>query len=206
MEQDEQKKQNDPELLDIPQEEDKLSKLRNRLRERYPDDDLDDDDTLYGRVNEDYDNYEDELNTHRDQAQKLSDMFSSDPRSAAFLQDWQSGEDPVVSLVRRFGLEIRDILDDPERQSELAEANQQYLEQVAENKRLDEEYEANQAESLAYLEQLQDELGLSDEVIDNAVALLIGIVRDGIIGKFSPDSIEMALKAVNYEQDLSLQA
>lgn len=191
------------EAVNNPPLEDKRTKLRDRIKERYPDDDLDDDDTFYDRVNKDYDDYESELGTHREQAQKLSDMFSTDPRSAEFLQDWQAGEDPVMSLIKRFGVEIRDILDDPDRQEEIAEANQQYLLQVAENKRLDEEYQANQAESLDYLERLQDERGIPDEEIDAAMALLIGIVRDGIVGKFSPETIEMALKAVNYERDLN---
>ena len=48
-----------------------------------------------------------------------------------------------------FGTEIKDAIDDPERLEAIAEANKEYVERVAESKKLDEEYQANLADSLA---------------------------------------------------------
>ena len=70
-------------------------------------------------------------------------MMSADPRSAQYLTDWANGEDPVVGLVRNFGAEIKDVLEDPEMQDKLAEANKEYVERVAKNKALEEEYSNN---------------------------------------------------------------
>ena len=51
---------------------------------------------------------------------------------------------------------------------------------------------------------MQQEQGLSDDDIDNAMDLLLGIMKDGLIGKFSPESINIALKALNHDSDVAL--
>ena len=43
--------------------------------------------------------------------------------AAAFLADMHGGKDPFVSLVRNFGMEIENVIDDPAMQEELAAAN-----------------------------------------------------------------------------------
>lgn len=174
-----------------------------RLRKKYPEKKFEDDEEIYGQISDDYDNYEAELEGYRSREKSLSDMFAADPRSAQFLTDMHNGIDPVLGLVRNFGMEIKDVLDDPEMQDKIAEANKDYLERVANSKKLDEEYEKNMDTTLETLRQFRAERGMSDEQIDKLVELLLGIVRDGVMGKFSTETLDMASKALNYDADVA---
>ena len=137
-----------------------------RLRKKYPGKKFEDDEEIYGQISDDYDQYEHELDGYRGREKALGDMFSADPRSAQFLADMHNGQDPVLGLVKNFGIEIKDVLDDPEMQDKIAEANKEYVERVAKSKQLDEEYEKNMEVSLETLRQFQEERGMSDEQID----------------------------------------
>lgn len=174
-----------------------------RLRKKYPEKKFEDDEEIYGQISDDYDNYEAELEGYRSREKSLSDMFAADPRSAQFLTDMHNGIDPVLGLVRNFGVEIKDVLDDPEMQDKIAEANKDYVERVANSKKLDEEYEKNMDTTLETLRQFKAERGMSDEQIDKLVELFLGIVRDGVMGKFSTETLDMASKALNYDADVA---
>lgn len=174
-----------------------------RLRKKYPEKKFEDDEEIYGQISDDYDQYEHELERHRGMEKSLSDMFAADPRSAQFLTDMHNGNDPVLGLVRNFGVEIKDVLDDPEMQDKIAEANKEFVERVANSKKLDDEYEKNMDATLETLRQFQSERGMSDEQMDQVVDFLLGIVRDGVMGKFSAETLDMACKAINHDEDVA---
>ena len=159
-----------------------------RLRKKYPDKKFEDDEEIYGQISDDYDQYEQELEGLRGREQSLSNMFAADPRSAQFLTDMHNGKDPVLGLVRNFGVEVKDVLDDPEMQDKIEEANKEYIERIAKSKKLDEEYEANMDATLETLRKFQAERGMSD---------------DGVMGKFSTETLDMACKALNYDADVA---
>ena len=48
----------------------------------------------------------------------------------------------------------------------------------------------------------QDELGLTDEQVDSAWNFIRSIQDDGVIGVVRPEVFDMALKAINYDQDM----
>lgn len=174
-----------------------------RLRKKYPEKKFDDEEDIFGTIYDDYDQYEQELDGYKGREKQLSDMFAADPRSAQFLTDMHNGTDPVLGLIRNFGIEIKDVLDDPEMQDKIAEANKEYVDRIANSKKLDEEYEGNMDTTLDTLRQLQTERGMSDEQIDQVVEFLLGIVRDGVMGKFSTETLNMACKALNYDADVA---
>lgn len=176
-----------------------------RMRAKYPDKKFEDDEEIYGQISDDYDQYEQsiqELEGYKINEKAISDMLSADPRSAQFLADMHNGKDPILSLVNQFGLHIKDILDDPEMQEAIAEENKQYVERVAKSKALDEEYEKNLETSLETLRQFQEERGMSDEQIDEVGAFAINMINDGVMGKFSRETLEMIVKALNYDGDV----
>lgn len=174
-----------------------------RLRKKYPEKKFEDDEEIYGTISDDYDQYEQELDGYKGREKTLSDMFAADPRSAQFLTDMHQGNDPVLGLVRNFGIEIKDVLDDPEMQDKIAEANKEYVDRIAKSRQLDEEYEKNMDASLETLRKFQQERGLSDEQIDAVVDNLLAIVRDGVMGKFSPETLDMMVKAINHDEDVA---
>lgn len=180
----------------------KREKMLARMKERYPDKTFDDDEALYGQINDDYDDYDHQLQGYKEREQSLSDLFTSDPKSAKFLTDWRNGKDPAVALVDMFGDDFVDELKKPEKQEELAAASKAYAERVAKEKDYEDQYNENIEATRATVEQLQEEEGLSDDEIDDAMEFLITIMKDGILGKFSADSIRMALKAIHHDEDV----
>lgn len=193
-------------MADTKETKSKREEQLERLRKKYPDKKFADDEEIYGQISDDYDQYEKELSAYKDREKELSDMFSSDPRSSQFLADMHNGKDPVLGLVRNFGIEIKDVLDDPEMQDKIAEANKEYVERVARSKQLDEEYEKNMKETLSTLNAFQEARGMSDEEIDEVTEAMIGIVRDGIVGKFSKETLSMIADALNHDKDVASAA
>lgn len=177
-----------------------------RIKSKYPDREFADDEALWGQVNDDYDGYDKELSEYKEREKSLSDLFTSDPRSASFLTNWRKGGNPAVELVRMFGDDFMEELQNPDRQEELAKASQEFAERVAKEKEFDEQYKANISETLATLEQIQNEEGKTDEEIDAAMDFLVRIMKDGILGKFSKESIEMAFDAINHDEDVKAAA
>lgn len=173
-----------------------------RLKGKYPDKEFADDEAMFGQIYDDYDNYDKELEYYKGHEQKLNDMFAADPRSAKFMHDWREGKHPAVALVEMFGDDFVEELKDPKRQKELAEASKAYAERVAKEKEYEEQYVKNIDESRDMVARLQKEEGLTNADIDRAMAFLGGVVRDGIVGKFSPDMIHMALNALDHDADV----
>lgn len=173
-----------------------------RLKAKYPDREFADDEALFGQINDDYDGYDKELSGYKEREKALSDLFASNPQSAAFLTDWRKGEDPIIGMVRKFGDDFKAALEDPEKQEALAAANKEFAERIAQEKEYEGEYQKNLDETLTTLETMQQEEGLPDEDIDSAMDFLVGIVRDGIMGKFTRESIEMAIKAIRHDSDV----
>lgn len=174
-----------------------------RLKVKYPEGNFEDDEAIFSQINDDYDNYDSEIEGYKEREGAFAEMFDADPRSATLIMDMKNGEDPTMGLIRRFGLEIKDVLDDPEMQEKIAEANKEYLDRVAKEKELEEAYQTNLAESLETISSIQEEKGYSDEQIDQAFEWLMGIIQDGVVGKFTPEVIEMAMKAQNYDADVA---
>ncbi len=181
-------------------------KAMEYLKNRYPDKEFADDEAVFGQISDDYDDYDKKINEYKEREDKLSGMFSADPRSAYFLSEWKENGDPVIALVRQFGTDIKDAIDDPERQEEIAAANKDFVERVAKEKELEEQYQNNLEESLKTIEAMQQEKGMSDDEIDKAMEFLVNIMRDGILCKFSRESIEMALKAIGHDADVAAAA
>lgn len=178
----------------------------SRLKGKYPDQDFESEDALFGKINDDYDEYDKQLADYKEREASLANMFTADPRSAAFMMSWKNGEDPTVSLIRQFGTEIKEAIDDPERQEEIAAAQKEFVERVAQEKEYETMYKKNLDESLSVIEAIQNEAGLSDDEIDKIMEFVITIVKDGVLGKFSRETIEMARKALNHDADVTQAA
>lgn len=175
-----------------------------RLKAKYPDRDFTDDETLFGQINDDYDESDRRLSEYDKERQDLSEFLSDNPRAAAFLSLWKKGEDPLSALISTFGDDFKAALEDPDKVEELAAANKEYVDRLAQAEDYETQYQNNIAQTLSTIDKIQSEQGLSDEDVDAAMDFLVGIVRDGLLGKFSEESIAMARKALGYEEDVAL--
>jgi hypothetical protein len=190
--------------IDNQQVKKKRDLTLEKLKSRYPDKQYDDDEALFGQINDDYDDYDQKIKKYQDNENALTDLFTKDPHSAQFLTNWRNGSHPAVELVRQFGPDFVEELKDPERQKDLAEATKEYAERVQKEKEYEDTYQRNIEQSRSDVEALQQEEGLSDEDIDKAMGFLATIMSDGIVGKFTKDTVKMAVNAVKYDDDVAL--
>ena len=175
-----------------------------RLRKKYPEKKFEDEEEIFGQISDDYDAFEAENGAMKERERSLSNMFRENPEAAFILNDMREGKDPVMSLVRRLGIEVRDVMDDPAMQEELEAANKEYLDRVAKSKQLDEEYERNMDTTLnKTLPEYQQQNGLSDEQIDAIGAAWVQIIREGIMGILSPETITLIANALNHDADVA---
>jgi len=180
-------------------EKSKRELFGERLKTKYPDREFADDEELFGQIDEDYNDYDNQIGEYKDRESKLVDLFSKDPRSAQFLTDMAKGNDPWISVIERLGIDgVTDLLNDPDKQEEYAEANKKWAERLAKEKELEELAQQNFAESMERLSQRN----LDDETIDAAMNLIRDIVDDAVVGKYSDETIDMALKALNHDSDV----
>lgn len=178
--------------------------LGERLKKKYPDREYADDEALFGQINDDYDEYDKALSGYKERESKLTDLFTRDPRSAEFITDMAQGKDPWASLINRIGIDgVKEMLDDPARMEEFAKNNKEYVERIAKQKGLVEEWEKNMTATLSMLEQKQQELGLTDEQVDAAADWIKDVTNDAVIGIIKPETIDMALKAINHDADVA---
>lgn len=190
-------------MADNQQVKTKKELALERLKGKYPEKTFEDEEELFGQINDDYDEYDGKVKEYQEHEQGLFDMMSADPRSAKFLSDWKKGEDPAIGLVRAFGMEIKDAIDDPEKLEAIAAANKEYVERVAKSKELEEEYQENLEKSLLNLDEYQKANGLTDAQVDEAMEFLGKIISDGIVGIFTPETIDMAMKAIHHDSDVA---
>jgi len=69
-------------MAEVKQVKSRRDQLGERLKKKYPDREYADDEALFGQINDDYDEYDNQLNGYKERESKLTDMFTRDPRSA----------------------------------------------------------------------------------------------------------------------------
>lgn len=172
-----------------------------RLKVRHPETDYADDEAIYGAINNDYDEDQKALEGYKANEKAMSDMMSSDPRSATFLQAMKGGKNPFTEMVRNFGDDMVDYLSDPENADEVAKAQDDYLKRVAEGNKLTEEYDKNMEESLKVFAQMDEEFG--EETTDELVGKLMVVANDVIRGKFTKETLDLFRLAQNHDRDVA---
>ena len=115
-----------------------------RLKAKYPDREFADDEALFGQINDDYDGYDKELSGYKEREKALSDLFASNPQSAAFLTDWRKTAKTLSSVwCANSGMISRLHLKTPKMQEALAAANKEFAERIAQEKEYEGEYQKN---------------------------------------------------------------
>lgn len=182
--------------------ESKRDAYLKKLREKYPGDNFDDDEAIFGRVAEDEAARDEQVSKYETESGKLLDMYTRDPRSAAFFENWRNNGDPLVFLIRELGDDFKAALDDPERAEEISKAHSDWLAKVAKEKELQEQAADNLNATLQTLEEFQKENDLTDEEASKIFDFVYKIIGDGIMNVITKDTFAIAAKALNYEKDV----
>lgn len=191
-------------MAEYKQVKSRRDQFGERLKKKYPDRQYADDEALFGQINDDYDEYDNQLSGYKERESKLTDMFTNDPRSAQFITDMAQGKDPWTSLINRIGIDgVKEMLDDPAKMDEFAASNKEYVDRMAKEKGLEEEWGKNMKTTLTMFEQKQQEHGLTDEQIDAVADYVKEITNDAVIGIIKPETVDMVLKALNHDADVT---
>lgn len=179
------------------------AKFFARFKESHPDANTEDEETLYGVINDDYEKYDTDLKSAQEREQAMVDLYASDPRTAALLTAWKSGEDPILFLIRTYGDEFLEALRDEARQEEFAKAYAEYLEKVAKSKDFEEKYVTNLQQSIDTIDEMVAEGEISQEDCDEVIGNITNTISNGIYGKYERETILMYLKALHHDEDVA---
>lgn len=175
----------------------------DRVKAKKPDLNIDDEETFYGSINDDYDAYDGELNGYKENEGKLLAAFNKDPRIASMFLAMTKGENPLLYLIDNFGQDdIRAALDDPDMKDKIVEKHNSYLERQLKSSKMEEDAKQNITGSLDALEAAKEELGCSDEDADKAFELFVQIQEDAIVDKVSKETWALILKGITRDADM----
>lgn len=176
-----------------------------RMTERFPDRKFDGEDPeeRYGAFLEYDDGMQSRLSKHKESDSKLKGLFKKDPRFASYLSGVVEGDDPASGFVRHFGKDVLDMAGDEEKMAAITEANQEYLNRIAESDKLREEQAANIEASAASIADFQNEKGMSPEEMEKFLGECYVVVENALLGKIDQRFLEIMYKGMNYESDVN---
>lgn len=180
-------------------------RMKERYSKKYPDRNFNDENAesaIDDLALEDIEGMESRLGEYETNSKKLTDLFKNNTRAAQMFLTMSNGGNPIQYFIENFGDEFIDAMESEEGKQAFLESHDKWLKKVADNKKLDEEREANFTESINALQKFQEEKGLSDEETVAIFEKLNGIGSDLVMGIYTPESFQMAYSALNYDKDV----
>ena len=200
------KKKNEQTETPMDKEQSLSDIIRQRVMSRKEGRKIASDDDFYGALGEDYDEF-DKMKCEYDGLRKDADdivaMFESNPETADLWLAVKNGRDPISFIIEEIGVDgLREILDDPERLEDIAEANQKYLERVADEDKFKEEYASNNQISLANDAKAVEDGIMTEEELKKAHESLKRKLNDFLMGKWTTQDLLAELKSIKYDEDV----
>lgn len=180
----------------------KREAFRERMAQRKPDLNLDDEDAYYdymGNVMDEYDTYRESSEIMRrnlEQSPALTDLLTAARGNKDF--------DLVVWLVEYEGLDLDALRDDPEYMVKLTEARNKQLAQRAKKEETDKQIEENIPKSIEALHAKKAELGLSDEQASSILAEIFQMGSDLELGIVPIRIFELMAKGMTRDADVEM--
>lgn len=175
----------------------KKDTFRERFSKRYPEIDMEDEESYYGAGNDlldKYDGYEESTGKMRERISK-SPLFAEMIVAAGKQDDF----DPIVWMVQNKGLDLKAIAEDEEYAQKLADAHNTYLEKLAKQDEIEKQMADNMPASVEAIRAKATELGLTDDQSEEVLGKLYAVMDDLIVGKIDPAMFEMMAKGMNYD-------
>ena len=180
----------------------KREAFRERMAQRKPDLNLDDEDAYYdymGNMMDEYDTYRESSEIMRrnlDASPALTDMLTAAKGNKDF--------DPVIWMIEYEGLDLDALRDDPEYMAKLTEARNKSLAQRAKREETDKLIEANIPKSVEALVAKRDELGLTDEQAQEILKEIFEMGSNLEIGIVPIKMFELMAKGLTRDTDVEM--
>lgn len=180
--------------------------LRDRFKQDYPEDDYDTDEDgelLGGRIMDRLNANNEELTKRRGDDDKLRQLFASNAATGRFFTRWAAGEDPLNLYAEVFGDKLIETLQAEDGAERVKKGMEKYFANIKANDEASELFETNANETMATIEKMEAEEGISDEVMQKALDLGATIGTDMAVGKITPENLRVLLKAVTHDEDVT---
>lgn len=184
-------------------------KIKQRLSTRYPDksfvgqDGNEDTNAIDDSLEEMLGEYERGAEEYNENSKKLTNLFAGDPRSAQAFTAWAHGGNLLSHLVENFGDDFKAALESEEGKEQFLEAHNKWLDKVANNRKAEEEADANFKTSIQTLEAFQSEHNLTDEEAIAVFDKVHTIGSEMVKGIYTTESFLMAYKAMHHDGDVA---
>lgn len=185
-----------PEQNGASEEETPRSKFKKFYGERKPDLNMEDEEALFGSLNDDYAEY-DRMKRGED---RLNEMMDEDEDFARFLKGIAKKEGFIASLYNTLGDRIIEAAKDPEARKMLEEEHKKKLEAEAKNKKLNDEFDDNILNSVKRMREIAEKEGVDDETVQKAFKLYDDLYEEYITGDYKEETLRLLLKGINYDK------
>lgn len=174
--------------------------LRERMSKKFPDrgfsvqdaqEGSDDSDALAQAIVDTLDEYD-------KYGSQLNDLFSTDVRSAEFINAWVNSGDPRSALIETFGDEFFDAAKSEEAKTKFKGQLEDWRKRKKAEDDTRAEYDANWTKSLEDLESWGNEKGLTQEQKVQVILKLADVSENAIRNVYTPESFEMAWNALRF--------
>ena len=188
----------------------KKDTFNERVLSKRPDLNIDNEDEYYAALSEDYDNYDnqtkaltEENERYKNNEKMIVDFVTANKNNGMYLDDLMNGKDIFESAVSRHGYDgVLEYLQSEEAREKYRAADEEYRNRLDRNKALDEESTKNLAKTDKALLAAIEEGRFTRDECTKAIDFLMDI-NDGLnVNHCKPEWIEMALKAMNHDNDV----
>ena len=171
-----------------------------RFTEKYPDVDIQNEDSYYDQANRLMDDYENYENATRNLIEALdgNEEFMEMLTQACTQQDF----DPVVWMVEKRGLDLQEAMQNPDYAAVIAKAHSKYLEEEAAKRDIDNEMKTNLPESLKLIDEKAKQLDINDEEKNQLIALMLQMGEDMVKGILSDKLFEMIARGKDFDSKM----
>lgn len=171
-----------------------------RYKADYPDDNYEDEEAIYGRMNQRNADY-DRLRTNDDNFRKL---VNEHPEYGGMVADMMEGKNFIESFLARFSDEdITAARNDPEMAKKLADAQAEYLKGIEDSKKLREEGDANIQVSLQELSSYCNDNGIDEEGATTLWGKCLDFAGNVLKGIFTKELFDLVNKGMNHDDDVA---
>lgn len=175
----------------------------DKMKERKPDLDFDNDDALFAAIDEDMSGLNEKIGSYESDIKKLVDLFSADPMAAVLFTKWSEGKRfPFATFISMYGDDLKAALEDPEKAKDIEDSHKEWTERVSKNRKLEEEAAKNFDETVSALEKLKKENGWTDEQAENIFDTVNKIFMDGTVNIIRPETFKLIANGLNYDDDV----
>ncbi|MDD6211098.1 MAG: hypothetical protein PUB21_10895 [Bacteroidales bacterium] len=184
--------------------EGKREALLNKLREWYPDTDLNDDETVFGTLAGHIEKLDSELSERRKRDEELVCLIERDPVIGALLKELYTGkEKSAAHMIRRlFGKNLLELDDEGLKESD-AEARKR-IEEEKRREKITAEQDENWEKSIPVLKRFCSDAGIPDDEVPLFLDFIFDAGDKIILSKpFDRPMLEMFYKAMHYDDDLT---